>query len=280
MDIAVDDIEVGPGRRKTDKEAIKVLADSIATIGLRIAITVRPKQDGKHQLITGAHRLAACRLLGWTEIPCEVMSDAIDAELWEIAENLHRKELTAMQRNLYLGRWVKLTEQKLKLQSRQVGANESHRSDRRGHRQEGGIRAAARELGVKPTTARRAVKIVKLTKAAQEEAERLGLENNQRALERAAGMPDKKNQIHSLQKSKRIKQEREATKAQIRENHRRAEAAARSDPAAEFHRWLGSFDIEMRMRVRLWLLATDLAAWFEELDRNREAIEADRRMLH
>jgi len=268
MDIAIDDIEVGPTRRRTDKEAIKVLADSIATIGLRIAITVRPKQDGKHQLITGAHRLAACRLLGWTKIPCEIMSDAIDAELWEIAENLHRKELSAMQRNLYLGRWVKLAERKLRLAgevSAQVARKpRQHRGEVGqgvgGGRPIGGISAATRELGVERTKALRAVKITRLTKAAQAEAERLGLDNNQRALEWASDMPDKKNQIHSLQKFKRIKDQREA--------------------AAEFHRWLGSFDIEMRMRVRLWLLATDLAAWFEELDRNREAIEADRRMLH
>jgi hypothetical protein len=44
------------------------------------------------------------------------------------------------------------------------------RSDGRGHRQEGGINAAARELGIESTQAKRAVRVAGLAPEAKEEA--------------------------------------------------------------------------------------------------------------
>ena len=47
------------------------------------------------------------------KIEAKVIKDKVAAELWEIAENLHRAELTAMQRSLSVGRWIKLTAKKV-----------------------------------------------------------------------------------------------------------------------------------------------------------------------
>ena len=60
-------------------------------------------------LVAGARRLAACKQLGWTEIPATVVElYDIDLELAEIDENLIRMELTALDRAEQLERrkWI------------------------------------------------------------------------------------------------------------------------------------------------------------------------------
>jgi hypothetical protein len=83
------------------------MASSIDEIGLRTPITVKPlpKQDhadagvgaNSYLLLTGAHRLAAARSLGWLEIKAFVAGEDVSdlaAELWEIDENICRASLT------------------------------------------------------------------------------------------------------------------------------------------------------------------------------------------
>ncbi|MDZ5448621.1 hypothetical protein [Labrys sp. ZIDIC5] len=41
-----------------------------------------------------------------------VRMDKIDAEMWEISENLHRADLTVLQRDTQVARWIELQEQK------------------------------------------------------------------------------------------------------------------------------------------------------------------------
>lgn len=97
--------------RRLDPANVKRLAGSIAEIGLQSPISVRaiPCKPGgpapwshngnDYLLVTGEHRLEACRTMGWTEIPAVVvdLSD-MDRELWEIDENLMRAELTELER--------------------------------------------------------------------------------------------------------------------------------------------------------------------------------------
>lgn len=64
--------------------------------------------------------------------------------MWEIAENLHRADLTVLEREEHRTEWIRLAN----VQSPQHGEIESKRADRRGHRHEGGIAAAGRELGI------------------------------------------------------------------------------------------------------------------------------------
>lgn len=88
MDIST--ITVKQGRRAIDSAKVRELANSMNEIGLINPITVTPDKV----LITGAHRLEAARLLGWTDIQATVSQlDGLRAELAEIDENLMRNEL-------------------------------------------------------------------------------------------------------------------------------------------------------------------------------------------
>jgi len=63
-------------------------------VGLLNPITI----DREHTLIAGLHRLEAAKLLGWTEIECNVSSlEGLLAELAEVDENVVRKGLSAVE---------------------------------------------------------------------------------------------------------------------------------------------------------------------------------------
>jgi DNA modification methylase len=93
--IPIDRIVVKPGRRAV--RDVESLAENIQEHGrLLHPITVTRELV----LVAGGRRLAACRLLGWVEIPAVVLDvDYLDAKLIEIDENLHRQELTVLERS-------------------------------------------------------------------------------------------------------------------------------------------------------------------------------------
>ena len=279
---------IGSGRRKTAKEDVASLAASIGMIGLRNPITLLPPDaSGKYPLVAGRHRLEACRTLGHTEIEATIIEDKIAAEMWEISENLHRAELTALQRSIQIGRWVKLTADKIKRDQkvtenlRQVGADKprAHRATGRPRGpKESGTRAAARELGITETAAQRSVTIDGLTAAAQKEAERLGLDNNQRELERAARLPGAENQKRSLENAAKERDRRKEEAARIQANLDRS--AAPKSMREVFARILGSLDIDIRTELLIWLRGPEFEAYCEETEKLAEAIAADQRALH
>jgi hypothetical protein len=85
--------------------------------------------------------------LGWETIDCiEFNGDEREARLWEISESLHRAELSVQEHADQTAEWIRLYEEKT-AQSAHVASIESKRKDRKGHRKESGINAAARELG-------------------------------------------------------------------------------------------------------------------------------------
>ena len=90
MKVSIKNIIVKEDRRDVDQEKVEELAESIKEVGLINPITLT--ED--YTLIAGAHRLEACKLLGYTEIEANVLSiDNLRAELAEIDENLIRSEL-------------------------------------------------------------------------------------------------------------------------------------------------------------------------------------------
>ena len=90
MKARLTDITVKQGRRAVDESKVRELAQSMSEVGLINPITVTQDKT----LITGAHRLAAAKLLGWTEIEANVSElEGLRAELAEIDENLMRNEL-------------------------------------------------------------------------------------------------------------------------------------------------------------------------------------------
>src|ERR1700758_5090812 len=82
--------------------------ESISRIGLKTPISVRSSAQG-WTLVAGRHRLAACIELGISEIPVVAeTSSELEARLWEIAENLHRAELTVLERAEHISQWIRL----------------------------------------------------------------------------------------------------------------------------------------------------------------------------
>lgn len=68
------------------------------------------------------------------------------ARRWEIAENLHRAELTKLERTEQIAEWINLTEKAAKEAAEKVSSQVATKP--KGGRPSVGVRAAARELGV------------------------------------------------------------------------------------------------------------------------------------
>ena len=76
--------------------------------------------------------------------------------MWEIAENLHRVDLTKEERDKHIRRYAELLETK-NLQSPQSAAFESKREDGRGHRKKGTAGQIADQTGLSKDTIDRAL---------------------------------------------------------------------------------------------------------------------------
>lgn len=111
MLVPITDIQVGKRLRGLKEATVGELVESIGQLGLQVPISVttgiakRPgNADGiSFHLVVGAHRLEACRRLGWEEIEAAVVQmDDDERLLWEIDENLCRAELTELERGEHL----------------------------------------------------------------------------------------------------------------------------------------------------------------------------------
>lgn len=84
-------------RLKFDEEKLKELSDSIQQNGLIQPLTVRPMGD-HYELIAGERRYRACRNVGFTAIPCYVLSPSDDqAAQMALIENVQRQDLSAIE---------------------------------------------------------------------------------------------------------------------------------------------------------------------------------------
>jgi hypothetical protein len=186
--VAIEEIEIGDRRREINHAAVKRLADSIKEVGLRHPITVR-ERGGKYVLVAGAHRVEAHKLLGRDFVPACIVKMSVDeARLWEIAENLHRAELTKLERDEQIAEWIKITE-------RHASQLATHQ---KAGQQPGGVNAASRELGIDKDDAHRAVKVASLSEEAKEAAREVGLDDNRSALLEAASKPTVAEQVAAI----------------------------------------------------------------------------------
>jgi ParB family transcriptional regulator, chromosome partitioning protein len=98
--------------RSTDAAQVKALAESIKEVGLLNPITVYRREiirDGQpvegYGLVAGAHRLEACKILGWQEVPTVAVDLSDDARvIAECDENLCASSLTKSERALFTRR--------------------------------------------------------------------------------------------------------------------------------------------------------------------------------
>jgi ParB/RepB/Spo0J family partition protein len=161
--VSISDITVPAHRaRGLDTAAVDRLADSITRLGLQTPITVRYDSDVDDiLLVAGLHRLEAARKLGWDKIPAIYTDGTADeARMWEIAENLHRAELSAIERAEHINEWRALSAKVRQDVAPSGGVQPKER----------GIRHAARELGVSEATVRRAEQIANLPPDVKEQA--------------------------------------------------------------------------------------------------------------
>lgn len=171
MPLAIDDIVIADGRREVDPAVVKRLADSIENVGLRHPITVRKKGE-QYILVAGRHRIEACRKLGREHVQATIVSMTnAEARMWEIAENLHRAELTKLERAEQIEEWRKLSKELAGVMPQQHG----------GHNQEG-VTGAAEALGVDRKTVRKARDIANMTPEAKEAAQDAGIDDNESKL--------------------------------------------------------------------------------------------------
>lgn len=186
LPLAIEEIIIGEGRREVNAAAVKRLAESIEKVGLRHPITVRERGD-KYQLIAGMHRIEACKRLGRDFVPATIVKMTNDdARLWEISENLHRADLSKIERDENVAEWIKITDRISSQVDRKVG------------RPEGGVEAAARELGVDRMDAHRAVKVASLSNEAKDAAREHHLDNNRSALLEAARETEPEKQVAKI----------------------------------------------------------------------------------
>ena len=77
-----------------DNEEMRTLENSIQSNGLMEAVIIRPKQDGRFEMISGHRRLMACKNLGLETIPSRIR-DLTDDEaiIYMVDSNLHREKL-------------------------------------------------------------------------------------------------------------------------------------------------------------------------------------------
>jgi ParB family chromosome partitioning protein len=195
-EIAIADITIPPTKRALKEESVEQIMTSMPEFGLGgTPLTVyRGEEADKFVLITGGHRLEAARRLGGTVIAANIVDWEPDRRrMWEIVENLHRAELTELERAEQTVELIKLRERRA--QKGQV-SNEADKPSqlatvsKGGRGKKGGIRGAARELGISKDDAHRSLKIDGLPEPAKQVARETGLDENRRVLLEAAKAED------------------------------------------------------------------------------------------
>ena len=187
----VDGVEIGERLRPLNDATVERLVESMARLGQLQPITVYSPDNHRVVLIAGHHRLEAARRLEWDEIDCVfVDGDEIDRQLREVAENLHRAELTALERDEHIARWVELSAAKVRQVDEPLKGG--HQPNEKGQAK------AARELGISEPDARRAAKVASLSDEAKEAARDAHLDNNRSALLEAASKPTVAEQVAAI----------------------------------------------------------------------------------
>jgi ParB family chromosome partitioning protein len=100
VELNVYEVEANPfqPRRDFGDEELAALTESLKQHGLVQPITVR-RVEQRYQLVAGERRLRAAIKAGWQQVPAQVV-EVDDRQMAELAivENLHRKDLNAMEK--------------------------------------------------------------------------------------------------------------------------------------------------------------------------------------
>ena len=115
-------------RKTFDREALELLADSIATYGVLQPIIVRENADfeGSYEIIAGERRWRAAKMAGLSEIPAVVFTgDELKAAQVALIENIQREDLNPVEEAMGYGALIErfgLTQDQV---AKQVGRSRS-----------------------------------------------------------------------------------------------------------------------------------------------------------
>jgi ParB family chromosome partitioning protein len=222
MKLMLDEIDVRASHRPIHEDCVDKLSRSIRQIGLQHPITVVRGDSSRFVLVAGRHRLEAVRKLGLDRISAQVVKMTDDeARMWEISENLHRAELTALERAEQISEYAALAK-KIR-EGGQVGHPDKRYEER-------GASVAAKDLGVSRGAVRRAETVASLPQEAKDAAVKMGVSDNQSALLRVAREPTADAQLAA------IRRERDLVEA--RKINRCANEAIALTEAQRFAEWL------------------------------------------
>jgi len=227
--IDVDGVLIGRRLRPLNGEVVAALAESMKRFGLLNPISVYAPDDSAAWLVTGYHRLEAARRLGWDFIDgVFVDGDEIDRELREITENLHRAELTALERSEQIARWAELTVAKVSQSATPCGGDQPH---------EKGIRKVARDLKLDKDDVQRAVKVSSLSDEAKRAARDAELDDNRSALLAAAQETSPEKQVAKISEIAAAKVARSGRAPKIADNPLNDRESAELQVAALMSAW-------------------------------------------
>lgn len=274
----IDDIDKPKGHRDLDDATVRAITDSMRAVGQLQPITVKDTGNS-YQLVSGAHRIAAVKAI--SEAIPHIDAAKTDPEkgvveaivlpydwdgsirMVEIAENLHRAELSKLERAALTNEWIKLTGKKEAGVSAQVGPKLSSRGRKDEGRPESGTKGAARKAGVERHRAQRAETIEKLPPEVKIAAKELGLDDNQTALLKAAKAPDP---LASLREHKATKEAKKAERKTTKKQKPSAAVLEAEDEA--FADWLLEHAEPREV--------AQIVSWLE-MKRNKQVVEIIRR---
>jgi ParB family chromosome partitioning protein len=189
--LSIRNIVVKRRMRAVDEEVVERLMRSIKVDGLINPITVR-RRNGEVRLVSGAHRLEAFRRLGESKITCRVIpAKHGPARSIQISENLHRKDLTALEFAEHFVEWEKLNPGIAFGKKRSASAHAK-------------LRKRCEKIAA----------LSDLVKAALREAK---LDDNQRAMLKVAAEPNEKAQLATIAATK--SGSKQTRRKQVRPRH-------------------------------------------------------------
>lgn len=196
--IRLEEIWVASRMRQVNRAKVKDFAVSLREVGLKTPLSVRASSDPSKNrsqpwtLVAGAHRLEAAKELGWRTIRCEIFKGTeAEARIWEIRENLDRAELNALEDAEHVAALIQIEIEK------EVLSQDETKSKTPG-RPGGGVRAAARALGIDKMRASRSVAIAELPAKVKAKLRASELDDNQTTLLKVAKEPNEEAQLLKL----------------------------------------------------------------------------------
>lgn len=125
VNISLNDIEDFPKHpfKVIDNEEMKQMAESITENGVLVPTLVRPKENGKYEMISGHRRKFASQLAGLETIPCIVRELTDDeATIIMVDSNLQREKILPSEKAFaYKLKMEALSHQGKNITSRQLG---------------------------------------------------------------------------------------------------------------------------------------------------------------